>query len=214
MSAIDPNQVAKTPLPGANAPDAIDPQGRPVGERDQPATGAAKAAASSFVPSLARPIPSAQRTVTLGKVTNLQNSLPEGEKGQAGLAIQIYCEGAAKCQKAFKMKHGQLPQFQGFVNGYVGTKKLNTARLAIGDAYEDYKACGLEDVSAKEIKAGIETFAGGIKPESLAAAGYNELVAAGNFEDAFEKYLDAALEAYPGLFTDGERRALQEDIVG
>jgi AcrR family transcriptional regulator len=40
------------------------------------------------------------------------------------------------------------------------------------------------------------------------------LVAAGNFEDAFEKYLDAALEAYPGLFTDGERRALQEDIVG
>ncbi|MDR1254991.1 MAG: hypothetical protein LBJ78_03125 [Puniceicoccales bacterium] len=166
------------------------------------------------------------RTVTLGKAgllrQHLQNIGNQNELAQVDQAIQTYCDQAAQCPTAFKPDG----QFQGFVNGYVGGAKEADAKFAINKAYRDYKACGLAAASAQEIQQGINKFTKGITDylnNKFTSHSLNPLTANKNdltrdnlnsVKDSFNLYLYGALEAYPGLFTEEEKKALQTHIVG
>ncbi|MDR2396322.1 MAG: hypothetical protein LBD69_00440 [Puniceicoccales bacterium] len=211
MSPVNLNQVAGTPPLGAGAP-------------TQPTVGQTATGRTIRPNAPPRPLPpqtvpgfvdrqgvQARRTVTLAKAKPLLAHLA-GDKQvqvQAQEVMKTHVARAASYPQAFKLDG----TFGGFVNGFVTGRTPEDKMVQVNDAYRAYRDCGLADASAREIKAGIQVFAGKINLTSQDKARYNELVAAGNFTEAFNIYLNAALGAYPGLFTSEEQDALKAEIV-
>jgi hypothetical protein len=143
--------------------------------------------------------------------------MSKGNTVKMALALHNYCAKAATCDRAFKSNG----DFQGFVNGYVDSNGTPEQKIEqIKRAYLDYRDCGLAAAAAQEIKAGIAGFADRIDARSFDPVKNDgtPLIAAGceSVRAACNQYLDKAWEAYPGLFTVGEKseqEALQKDII-
>jgi hypothetical protein len=195
--------------------DALPP---PVGKTDTGRSVAAPGQTSTAAPEAAQAAPGLasqrdahrQRTVTLAKAGPLLEQLArnETEQARATQAIQTHVAKAARCPYAFKTEAGKAPQFRGFVNGLVTGQTPEEKITQVNAAYRDYRACGLADASAREIKVGIQTFAGKIAPNPFA-----NVIRLDDIQSRSEAYLGAALAVYPGLFTDEEQQALQIEVV-